>query len=161
MRPAADAPAGAAAAAAIAIPAARATSRSRRTSMSELLFSPSGHPNRTGSGASRAEISDVVHRRAGVAVLALDDVADRRVGEDGPGGGRRLGEDRLGAASEGAVEELDDLEHRDGGGVAGEGVAALDAALGARRGCGLWSLAVGSGASWTGGEVGPRLCVDQ
>src|SRR5215210_6045231 len=73
--------------------------------------------------------SDVVHRRAGVAVLALDDVVDGRLGEHGPCGGRRFGEDRLGAGSEGAVEELDDLEDRDVGGIAGEGVPALDAAL--------------------------------
>ena len=37
----------------------------------------------------------------------------------------------LGVAPERTVEQLHDLQHRDRGGVAGEAVAALDAALGA------------------------------
>ena len=43
-----------------------------------------------------------------------------------------LGEDRLGAGAERAVEQLDDLEHGDLRGLAGERVAALHAALGAQ-----------------------------
>src|SRR4051812_23237292 len=77
--------------------------------------------------------SDVVHRRAGVLVLALDDVRDRRAGEDLAAGVGGLGEDAGGVAAEGAVEELDDLEDGDVRRVAGEGVATLDPALGAQQ----------------------------
>src|SRR3954454_25161732 len=75
-------------------------------------------------------LSDVVHRDARVAGLALDDRRDRRRFEDGSRGGGGVAEDALSVADEGDVEELDDLEHRDLAGAAGEGVAALDAALG-------------------------------
>src|SRR5882724_164259 len=75
--------------------------------------------------------SDVVHRRRALVRLALDDVGDGRLGEDLAGGVGRVGEDAGGAAAERAVEQLDDLEDGDVGWLAGEGVAALDAALGA------------------------------
>ena len=74
-------------------------------------------------------LSDVVHGGAGGAVLALDDVGDRRRREDLAGGARGVGEDAGGLAAEWAVEELDDLQDGDLGGLAREGVAALDAAL--------------------------------
>ena len=74
---------------------------------------------------------DVVHRRARRLVLAVDDVVDRRLGEDGAGRGGGFGEDALGLGAEAAVEQLDDFEDGDLAGFAGEGVAALDAALGA------------------------------
>src|SRR5207253_852869 len=72
---------------------------------------------------------DVVHARAGFAPLALDDGGDARRGEDLTGGARGVGEDAIGVAAEGPVEQLYDLEHGDVGGVAGEAVAALHAAL--------------------------------
>ena len=70
--------------------------------------------------------------RARVPVLPLDDVGDGGVREHGAGGLGGVGEDRLGAGAELAVEQLDDLEDGDLGGLAGEGVAALDPALGAQ-----------------------------
>src|SRR3954447_7489033 len=78
-----------------------------------------------------AEGLDVVHGRARGPVLALDDVVDGRLGEHGAGGRCGFGEDALGLGAEAAVEELDDLEDGHLGGLAGGGVAALDAALGA------------------------------
>src|SRR5262245_49100969 len=72
---------------------------------------------------------DVVHGRAGVAGLAIDDVADRGGGEHVAGGCGGVGEDALGVAAERAVEQLDDLEHRDLVRRAGKRVAALDPAL--------------------------------
>src|SRR4051812_15471465 len=75
---------------------------------------------------------DVVHRRAGVAVLALDDVGDRGAREHRAGGLGRLGEDRFRARAQLAVEHLDDLQHGDLGRLARERVAALHAALGAQ-----------------------------
>ena len=57
---------------------------------------------------------------------------DRRLGEDGAGGGGGFGEDALGLGAEAAVEEFDDFEDGDLAGVAGEAVAALHAALGAQ-----------------------------
>ena len=56
---------------------------------------------------------DVVHRRARGLVLAVDDVGDRRLGEDGAGGGGGVGEDALGLGAEAAVEEFDDFEDGD------------------------------------------------
>src|SRR3954469_12614495 len=76
--------------------------------------------------------SDVVHRRARGLVLALDDVGDCRLGQDGAGCAGGLGEDALGVRAEAAVEEFDDLEDGDLARLAGEGVAALHAALGAQ-----------------------------
>ena len=58
---------------------------------------------------------------------------DDEVVEDVAGGGGRVGEDARGLAAEGAVEELDDLEDGDLVRRAGEGVAALHAALGAQQ----------------------------
>ncbi len=52
----------------------------------------------------------MVHRRAGIAALALDDVGDRRLFEDPASGGGGVGEDAVGVAAERAVEQLDDLE---------------------------------------------------
>src|SRR3954453_8434790 len=72
---------------------------------------------------------DVVHRHAGLARVALDEVGDGGALEDGAGRRGGLAEDALGVAAERAVEELDDLERSDLGRVAGEAVAALDAAL--------------------------------
>src|SRR5829696_6745276 len=69
---------------------------------------------------------------AGLTVLPLDHVGDGGARQHGP---RRLGglaEDRLRARAELAVEQLDDLEHRDLGRLARERVAALDASLGAQ-----------------------------
>src|SRR3954447_20980345 len=74
--------------------------------------------------------SDVVHRHAGCAGLALDDVGDRARLHDLAGGGGGLAEDAVGVAAERTVEELDDLEDRDLARLAGERVAALHAALG-------------------------------
>src|SRR5215207_5467590 len=48
--------------------------------------------------------SDVVHRRAGLAVLALEDVSDGGGREDGPGRRGGVGEDPLGARAQLAVE---------------------------------------------------------
>src|ERR671916_3121480 len=76
--------------------------------------------------------SDVVHRRAGLAVLALDHVGDRRRREDVARGGCRVGEDPRRLAPQRAVEQLDELQDRDVGRLARERVAALDAALGAQ-----------------------------
>src|SRR4051812_20485015 len=73
---------------------------------------------------------DVVHGVAGVAAITLDDVGHRRLAQHLAGGGCRLLEDALRPAAERAVEELDDLQHGDLRRGAGEGVAALDAALG-------------------------------
>src|SRR5947209_1249589 len=68
---------------------------------------------------------------AGPAQLALDDVCDRRLAQRAARGLGGVGEDPRGIAPEGAVEQLDDLEHADRGRVAREAIAALDAALGA------------------------------
>src|SRR4051812_22284294 len=73
---------------------------------------------------------DVVHVRAGGAGFALQDLGDGRLAQHGSGRRGGLGEDALGAATERAVEQLDDLEHGDLPGRAGERVAALDTALG-------------------------------
>src|SRR4051794_34903213 len=63
---------------------------------------------------------NVVHRHARVAAVALDQVGDRRAGEDVAGGGRGLGEDAVRAGAERAVEELDHVEDGDLRGVARE-----------------------------------------
>ena len=75
---------------------------------------------------------DVVHGRARGLVLAVDDVHDRRLGEDRAGRRGGFGEDALGLGAEAAVEEFDDFEDGDLAGVAGEAVAALHTALGAQ-----------------------------
>src|SRR6476619_3453953 len=72
---------------------------------------------------------DVVHRDPRLPSLALDEVGDRHALEDAAGGLGRLAENALLVAAQWAVEELDDVEGRDLGGVTGEAVAALDPAL--------------------------------
>src|SRR3954471_3665122 len=76
--------------------------------------------------------SDVVHRDARLAHLALDDVGDGGPLHHGAARCGGLGEDALGIATERAVEQLDDLQDRDARRLAGERVAALHAALGAQ-----------------------------
>src|SRR2546421_2249861 len=76
---------------------------------------------------------DVVHRRAGLARLALDHVLHRGLGEDVTRRGGGVAEHALGVGAERAVEQLDELEHRDLRRRAGERVAALDAALRAQH----------------------------
>src|SRR4051812_26874462 len=89
------------------------------------------HHKRVFAGISLRD-SDVIHRRARVARLALDDVGDGGRAEDVAGRRGGVGEDARGVAAERAVEELDDLEDGDLRGLPGEGIAALDAALGAQ-----------------------------
>src|SRR5207253_1948536 len=72
---------------------------------------------------------DVVHRHARLARLALDQVGDRCALEHRAGGGGSLTQHAFRVAAQGSVEQLDDLECRYVGGLAGEAIAALDATL--------------------------------
>src|SRR4051794_15604046 len=92
---------------------------------------PPASARRRGAALDRRDRrSDVIHGRAGLAILALDDVSDRRPCEHLPGGLSRVREQTLGPGADRAVEQLDELDDRDLRGIAGERVAALDAALG-------------------------------
>src|SRR3954469_14610017 len=74
---------------------------------------PSVRMSTSRPGGDDAPASDVIHRRAGGLVLALDQVGDGGLREHRADGGGRLGEDALGVGAEAPVEQLDDLEHGD------------------------------------------------
>src|SRR5205807_3478709 len=87
-------------------------------------------PNEHGKSPGTAERrSDVIHGRAGGPRLGLGDVGDRVLREHLARSARGIREHARGAAANWAVEQLHELEHADLAGLAGEGVAALHAAL--------------------------------